>query len=148
MTDQLSVQWTGVEEVIRRLENGDEAVKAGVGDANEAIGAGVLATAKASIQRGPKSGKIYSKYNPRRQHRASAPGQAPATDTGTLVRSGYYDNDRRALRVRIGFVAKYAFWLEFGTRFMLARPFLRMAMRKWRKRSLDIYKRMIQARMR
>ena len=40
-----------------------------------------------SIQTGPKSGRIYEKYNPRRTHKASAPGQAPASDTGNLVRN-------------------------------------------------------------
>jgi len=38
-----------------------------------------------SIQAGAKSGIVYEKYNPRRSHRASAPGQAPASDTGNLV---------------------------------------------------------------
>ena len=33
-----------------------------------------------SIQTGPKSGRIYERYNPRRTHQASAPGQAPASD--------------------------------------------------------------------
>ena len=40
-----------------------------------------------SIQTGMKSGRIYEKYNPRRTHRASAPGEAPASDTGNLVRN-------------------------------------------------------------
>ena len=38
-----------------------------------------------SIQSGAKSGIVYEKYNPRRTHRASAPGEAPASDTGNLV---------------------------------------------------------------
>ena len=38
-----------------------------------------------SIQQGAKSGIVYEKYNPRRTHRASAPGEAPASDTGNLV---------------------------------------------------------------
>ena len=38
-----------------------------------------------SIQTGPKSGKTYELYNPRRTHIASAPGEAPASDTGNLV---------------------------------------------------------------
>jgi hypothetical protein len=38
-----------------------------------------------SIQSGAKSGVMYQMYNPRREHRASAPGQAPASDTGNLV---------------------------------------------------------------
>ena len=50
-------------------------------------GGGQLIRAEAvkSIQSGAKSGIVYQKYNPRRQHRASAPGQAPASDTGNLV---------------------------------------------------------------
>ena len=50
-----------------------------------AIDAGV----KHKIQRGPNSGRIYEKYRPRRTHQASAPGQAPATDTGNLIGSIY-----------------------------------------------------------
>ena len=42
-----------------------------------------------SIQTGPKSGRTYEKYNPRRTHKASAPGQAPASDTGNLVSQNY-----------------------------------------------------------
>ena len=40
-----------------------------------------------SIQSGPKSGKVYQRYNPTRTHKASAPGEAPASDTGNLVRN-------------------------------------------------------------
>jgi hypothetical protein len=58
-----------------------------------------------------------------RIHRASAPGQPPAEDTGKLYReitvrrlkSGSY-------RVRFG--ARYAGFLEFGTARMAARPFV------------------------
>ena len=38
-----------------------------------------------SIQTGSKSGIVYQKYNPKREHRASAPGESPASDTGNLV---------------------------------------------------------------
>jgi hypothetical protein len=50
-------------------------------------GGGQLIRAEAikSIQTGSKSGVMYQMYNPRREHRASAPGQAPASDTGNLV---------------------------------------------------------------
>lgn len=58
-----------------------------------------------------------------RIHRASAPGQPPAEDTGKLYReitvrrlkSGHY-------RVRFG--ARYAGFLEFGTSRMAARPYV------------------------
>lgn len=51
-------------------------------------------------------------------HRASAEGEAPAKDTGTLITSIY--NEERSQRNRflrvIGSRLPYAYWLEFGTR--------------------------------
>ena len=76
-----------------------------------------------SIQTGPKSGRTYEKYNPRRTHKASAPGQAPASDTGNLVRNiivRQVDIDNAAVESN----ATYSSFLEFGTSKMLARPFL------------------------
>ena len=75
------------------------------------------------IQTGVKSGRIYEKYNPRRTHRASAPGQSPASDTGNLVRNiivRQVDIDNVAVESN----ATYSSFLEFGTSKMLARPFL------------------------
>lgn len=45
------------------------------------------------IQGGPKTGKLYKKNNPNRVHRASAPGQYPATDRGTLAQSYGVERD-------------------------------------------------------
>jgi HK97 gp10 family phage protein len=76
-----------------------------------------------SIQTGPKSGRTYEKYNPRRTHKASAPGQPPASDTGNLVRNimvRQVDIDN----VKVESNATYSSFLEFGTSKMLARPFL------------------------
>ena len=76
-----------------------------------------------SIQTGPKSGRIYERYNPRRTHRASAPGQAPASDTGNLVRNIVVKQENPDL-VKVESNATYSSFLEFGTSKMLARPFL------------------------
>ena len=76
-----------------------------------------------SIQTGMKSGRIYEKYNPRRTHRASAPGEAPASDTGNLVRNIRVRNENKDL-VKVESNAPYSSFLEFGTSKMLARPFL------------------------
>jgi len=82
-----------------------------------------------SIQTGPKSGRIYEKYNPRRTHRASAPGQAPASDTGNLVRNiKVKQKDQDTVEVESN--APYSAFLEFGTSKMLARPFLFPAFEK------------------
>ena len=72
------------------------------------------------IQRGQKTGRIYDKTNPNRTHQASAPGEAPATDTGRLVGSIYFDIDPKSATV--GSRLAYAAHLEFGTRKMKARP--------------------------
>ena len=76
-----------------------------------------------SIQTGAKSGIVYEKYNPRRTHRASAPGQAPASDTGNLV-SQIMVNQKSPDEILVESNATYSSFLEFGTSKMLARPFL------------------------
>tara|TARA_Y100001937_G_C6914520_1_gene238931 strand:+ start:101 stop:550 length:450 start_codon:yes stop_codon:yes gene_type:complete len=76
-----------------------------------------------SIQTGPKSGRVYQKYNPRRTHTASAPGQPPASDTGNLV-SQIMVRQQTKDNVLVESNALYSSFLEFGTSKMLARPFL------------------------
>ena len=84
-----------------------------------------------SIQTGPKSGRVYEKYNPRRTHRASAPGQAPASDTGNLVSQIRVRQENKDL-IKVESNALYSSFLEFGTSKMLARPFLFPATEKSR----------------
>ncbi len=81
------------------------------------------------IQAGPKTGRIYKRGNV--QHQASAPGEAPATDTGNLVNSGYARRQQRCLWW-VGFTAEYATALEYGTPKMLPRPYLRPAIEHYR----------------
>jgi hypothetical protein len=54
-------------------------------------------------------------------HRASAPGEAPATDTGGLVIS-IYNESRGKYAKAIGSRLDYAYYLEFGTFKMAKRP--------------------------
>ena len=94
-------------------------------------GGGQLIRAEAvkSIQSGGKSGIVYEKYNPRRSHRASAPGQAPASDTGNLVsKIRVKQKDKNTTQVESG--ADYSAFLEYGTSKMLPRPFLFPAFEK------------------
>lgn len=70
-------------------------------------------------------------------HRASAPGDPPTVRTGTLRRSiqaARPTPNRQATRVgwKIGVNVKYAGWLEFGTKRMRPRPFVRPVMQKMR----------------
>lgn len=66
-------------------------------------------------------------------HTASAPADAPAVDTGHLRNSiGVQKIGEGAYRV--GTDVKYALYLEFGTRRMAARPFMRPALEAVRAR--------------
>lgn len=83
------------------------------------------AEAVRGIQGGPASGVTYQKYNPRRVHTASAPGQYPATDTGRLASSVTAILPTRARLVgEVGTAVMYGRHLEFGTSRMAARPWL------------------------
>jgi HK97 gp10 family phage protein len=75
-------------------------------------------TAITSITKGGKSGAIRGK------HRASAPGEPPASDTGFLVSHIFVKPVGDGLTVDVFASAKYAKWLEFGTNKMQPRPFL------------------------
>ena len=89
-----------------------------------------------SIQTGPKSGRTYEKYNPRRTHKASAPGQAPASDTGNLVSQIMSVADGKDTLVESR--AEYSKFLEFGTSKMLPRPFLFPASEKSTKKIVQV----------
>jgi HK97 gp10 family phage protein len=85
----------------------------------------VLETAvKVSMSATSHSGKMYG------SHRASAPGETPAVDTGVLVNSIntqlVSSSDTEAI-AEVGTGVLYSEFLEFGTSRMEARPFMRPA---------------------
>jgi len=82
-----------------------------------------------SIQSGAKSGIVYEKYNPRRTHRASAPGEAPASDTGNLV-SKIMVRQITKDKVAVESNAHYSAYLEYGTSRMQPRPYMLPAFEK------------------
>lgn len=125
---------------------GDAELKAALakiqGEIPQEVSNAVLATAleiqsdvKKRIQRGPASGRVYVKSSPKRTHQASAPGQAPATDTGRLVNSVMFDQVDK-VTAEVSSVVRYASWLEFGTFKMAARPAWRPAVEKARPKFL------------
>jgi len=95
----------------------------------------VVATeARRSVQNSPRGGRTYQKYKPRREHTASAAGEAPATDLGFLVRSITTEADPANARVFVlcaHSIAPYAKVLEYGSmsRNLQPRPFMRPALR-------------------
>jgi N-acetylmuramoyl-L-alanine amidase len=93
-----------------------------------------------SILRGSKSGIVYELYSPqRRTHQASAPGEAPASDTGRLASNIFTALDRDGLGGSIESRAEYSAALEFGHRYadgitLQARPFMVPALESQRKK--------------
>lgn len=91
---------------------------------------------------GPRSGRVYTTYfftrsdgvvvpiGSRPPHHASAPGEAPARDSGDLLRSMRIDGRRAAegALITVACTSGYGHYLEFGTSKMLPRPFMRPLM--------------------
>jgi HK97 gp10 family phage protein len=99
----------------------------------------VEADAKQSILSGDKHGRVY-KRGKTVSHRASAPGEAPASDAGRLVNSVNAEAVSNELAAEVhagGGVVNYARALEFGTAKMAARPFFQPAAEKNRRRIAD-----------
>lgn len=111
----MAVEWDPTSALARLTR----AVNVGVYRGTEAV----RSTAMAKIANPPKTGRVYKRGNV--EHQASAPGEAPATDTGRLIGSGRTAYDRVQLSGRVTFSTIYAAALELGTQKMVARPFLR-----------------------
>jgi HK97 gp10 family phage protein len=88
------------------------------------------------------TGITYQKYNPRRQHTASAQGEPPASDTGFLVGSISSNVKKRGTSVvgQIIASASYAPHLEFGTSTIRPRPFMQPALERNRPKIKRIFK--------
>lgn len=78
-----------------------------------------------------KSGRIYKVSKTGKTHQASAPGEAPAIDTGNLVNSMAIEKVSEAVYM-VSAGTEYAQPLEFGSKRMAARPFLGPAVEKCR----------------
>lgn len=99
------------------------------------------------ITSGPKTGRLYRRRGV--THQASAPGEAPASDSGQLAQSGNVQNRPGEAAATVSFSTIYArslelgsaykisaggfepdaaAQLEFGTQSLAPRPFLRPAL--------------------
>ncbi len=101
----------------------------------------IHASAIKSIQKS-SGGTRATRYNPKRTVTVSRPGNAPNTDTGRLAQSVGFEI-RKGKTSSVGVVGtnlKYGAWLEFGTRMMGARPWLRPAFKKLRNKTKEMFK--------
>lgn len=97
--------------------------------ARSATAVGLLTTQNKILDKldegSPGQGRIYKRG--RRQHRASKPGDPPATDTGRL-KTSINIQQLGPYKGRVGTNVRYALLLEFGTPRVKARPFVRPVM--------------------
>lgn len=94
----------------------------------------VATEARRAVQKSPRGGQIYKRPGGK-THKASAPGESPATDTGALVRSITVEPQPERYSVIIKCaptIAPYAKALEYGTSDgrIQERPFLRPSLKK------------------
>lgn len=135
----MRVQLKGLREVKAALRARQSAVDDAAQDAISEAALSLEAGVKTKIQRGPATGRIYQKYSPRRTHQASAPGQAPATDTGALVASIYADIG--GMSATVGSRLAYSSYLEYGTRTIAPRPVWTPETERIRGEISDMFKR-------
>ena len=126
---EVKIQVKNLEQTLRKFNALDKDLKEPFREVVKGGAQFIRGEAIKSIQTGPKSGRLYEKYNPRRTHRASAPGQPPASDTGNLVRNIKVNQKNKDV-AEVQSNAPYSAFLEFGTSKMLARPFLFPAFEK------------------
>ena len=116
----------GARQILEAFRQFGQRAEGQIGDVVNATGLELRGDIIRRIQSGPASGRVYQKYNPRRTHRASAPGEAPATDTGRLANSIQFQTET-AMSVTVGSQLAYAASLEFGTSTIRPRPAWRPA---------------------
>jgi len=111
-------------EVIKSIE---DAASKRMAEAVQAVRTQTLETLS-----GMRSGKTYYVPGTRRTYTASSPGQPPAIATSDLFKSIETEIEGKGRTVigRVGTDRKYGPMLEFGTRNMEPRPWLRISFEK------------------
>lgn len=111
---RIQVKWDqDLRHVREWVEELTYAADAALEDTLSQIARSMQQRAKNKIRSGPKSGILYKRYNPVRVVQASAPGEAPADDTGTLA-NGIILRKTETTDVYVEATALYSKLLEFG----------------------------------
>jgi HK97 gp10 family phage protein len=105
----------------------------------------VISVQKETIQnlRGEGKGWIYFVPHTKTTYRASAPGDFPASATGILrksIKQGL-EGDGISLQGFVGTDVKYGPMLEFGTKHMAPRPWLRRTFEEMEGRIQEVFRR-------
>ena len=127
----MSVKVEGLAETIQALYAKEKTLEGKIDVAIRSGAVKVLNETQSLMKQSTKSGATYKRGN--KAHTSSGPGQAPAVDTGTLVRSIQAIKSIYGDGWLVGTNIEYGKHLEFGTKNMAARPWLIPALEKHRK---------------
>jgi len=116
----------GTNEILISIENLDKTTKRALYNSLQEIGSAVTKEEKRLITTGTRTGRIY-KYKGRK-YQASSPKEPPANRSGRLARSTRF-KVRNHMEMTFGQTAKYAKWIEDGTRRIAPRQQLIKAVR-------------------
>jgi hypothetical protein len=114
-----TIEIEGLDQVSAALKKYGKEAEAGIAKDVTGTALEINTAVKKAIQRGTKSGAVYARGGI--THQASAPGEAPATDTGALASSVYFQQTSK-LTATIGSRLAYAYWLEYGITKIAPRP--------------------------
>lgn len=142
MTLRLNVDVRGVDEFRRTVDQISNRAVERVREALDESAHAIRNNAVTDILHGSKTGRVYTHYMatvdgrvvPVEErsvpHQSSGPGEAPASDTGFLVNNITVDQSMVGdFNLGIASLAPYSVYLEYGTKDMEARPFMRPALR-------------------
>ena len=119
MTSPIKVEVKNVKEVNKAISKYGQDLSNKIDRLVQGIAMNAMSDVKRRIQSPPKTGEIYRRGNI--THQASAPGESPATDTGSLASSIYY-KQKGSMNATIGSRLDYSYYLEFGTLNIKPRP--------------------------
>jgi hypothetical protein len=137
---RVDVEVTGIRDAVQSITKNTRMTNAALSDIIEAVTFEVHNRAVTKLMRGPKTGRIYQKYNPRRTHRASRIGEYPATDTGRLAastRTAFSNLGGKNPEGQVYSNVKYGLHLEMKPSSMGGRPWLTRAAKEILRRELD-----------
>ena len=119
---RVAVEMTDFEKLAAQLRAAASDVKKAGRRIELEVARAIFAEAKRGMRESMPAGRLYVRSRPLRRVRASAPGQPPAIDMESFIRSIYIR--RASSGYFVGSADRRASWFEDGTRRMLPRPWL------------------------
>lgn len=115
----VTIKIEGTDELKAALLNMSDDIRREVGKVVQKTGINLRGDIIKRYQRGPATGRIYRRGGI--THQASAPGEAPMSDTGRLA-GGVLYSTTSDLSITVFHNEMRAVWLEYGTRHIRERP--------------------------